>query len=647
MSPVDAAPYGLLVLVITLLGRVVARPLRLPTNGLEGFAYAYGLGTGVGSLLLFALVAVRALGLPSGTAGLDGGPGRPGPGVFDAILWLGFLVALVEGSRLSRARASARRRGPSASAPVPPPPRPPLSRTALLPIELVPLGLAALLVLSALAPEVGLDALAVHLPASARFVRDGVRPMAGVLGGEAPLGFTLLAAPHLHGAWPAGPALLAATAGLALVAVVHAEAARRAGRRVAALLASLLLVTPAITAPAATFGPDLAVGLHATLALLCASRAARDPSRASVLAAGLLAGFAGNDARAGLLVALATGLSVHVALGLRRGARPALHAGALAVALCVPWFVRAFRDTGNPLFPFAVERLGAGWADPTIVDGMALGPFRHGGPLLGFGGRVGAPLRDAFARGEGAALPFALLLVAVVAWALRRPREVASDGTSDGTSGGAREGRALLVGGSALALFGLLGHPHARFLVPVLALVALAAASGLARLRGPTLRSRPAALALGALLLVACAWDAAATARRVGPRLAALRSPTAAAAYVEGALPDVRAGAAFAATVPGPVLFASEATAAIDADAISTTPARNGLLTAARLTSPSNAYLREEMRRRGLAAFVYRPARPQDQALADKALDLFRRRLGTIRTSPDGPWQAFVLDPRR
>src|SRR5690606_27135523 len=93
MSPAAAAPYVLLVVVYTLLGRVAARRLRLPTAGLEGFAFAYGLGTGLGSLLLFALVSLRALGLPSGTAGLAGGPGTVGPGPWDAILWLGFLVA--------------------------------------------------------------------------------------------------------------------------------------------------------------------------------------------------------------------------------------------------------------------------------------------------------------------------------------------------------------------------------------------------------------------------------------------------------------------------------------------------------------------------------------------------------------------------
>jgi hypothetical protein len=387
------------------------------------------------------------------------------------------------------------------------------------------------------------------------------------------------------------------------------------------------------------------VGLHATLALLCASRAARDPSRASVLAAGLLAGFAGNDARAGLLVALATGLSIHVALGLRRGARPALHAGALAVALCVPWFVRAFRDTGNPLFPFAVERLGAGWADPTIVDGAALGPFRDGSPLLGLGRRVGAPLRDAFARGEGAALPLALLLVAAVAWALRRPREVASDGTSDGTPDGAREGRAPARRGSALALFGLLGHPHA---LPRAGARARGSRGGL----GPRTAQGPHPPLPPRRARPRCALARRVRVGRRGHRaLRGRASPRSAPPPRPRPTWTTRcptcAGAAFAATVPGPVLFASEATAAIDADAISTTPARNGLLTAARLTSPSNAYLREEMRRRGFAAFVYRPSRPQDQALADKALDLFRRRLGTIRTSSDGPWQAFVLDPRR
>ncbi len=635
MIPFDSAPYVLWVLVLALLGRHVARRLRLPTEGLEGFAFAYGLGTGVGSLILFALVSVRALGLPSGTAGRAGGPGSAGPGIWDAVLWLGFLLAVVEGVRLSRARAAARRSATASAPAVLPPPRPPLPPIRLRRLELLPLGIGIALLLAALAPETGIDALGAHLPAAARFVRDGIRPMAGVLGGEGRLGFSILAVPRLDGAWPVGPALLHAAAGLALVAAVHAEIARRAGRRLAAVSAALLLATPAIAFPSTTLGVELGLGLHAVLALLCAARAARGEPGAHVLAAGLLSGFAANDDLAGLLVVLSTGLALHVGLGARRGMRPALAAAGVALTLTVPWFLRAWRDTGNPLFPYAVERLGSGWADPTIVQATTLGPFRDAGALLGLSERVGAPLRAAFARGEGAALPLALLLVAAVAFLLRRPR------------GGPRDGRPLVVGGVALGVLGLAGFPAARLLVPVLALATIAAATGLARIAAHPGRSRAPALLLGAILVVAGAWDAAATARAIGPRLAALRSTTAAAALVDEAHPGIRAGAAFAAMLPGPILFASEATAGVRADAVSLTPERNGLLPMARLASSSNAYLREEMRRRGWVAFVFRPARPEDAALAEKAVDLFRKRLGTLRASADGTWQAFVPNGRR
>ena len=45
-----------------LLGRAICVRWRLPSLGLEGFAWAYGLGTGVASLGVMALVAAGAWG---------------------------------------------------------------------------------------------------------------------------------------------------------------------------------------------------------------------------------------------------------------------------------------------------------------------------------------------------------------------------------------------------------------------------------------------------------------------------------------------------------------------------------------------------------------------------------------------------------
>ena len=262
-SILDAMPGPAMALACWVLGRGLARRAGLPYRGVEGFAYAVGLGTGVGSLLLLGLFATL------------------GPQFSIRSSWI--LVLFTFGA-IGQALVGRRPRSPG--------PRPPdAARDRWV---AAPLVVGILLLASSLAPETGWDALAYHLPVAERIRLHGLEPLVGHLDGEFRLGFDLLYAPmaalHSVQAVARGPAFLHAVCGVALGLAVFAEARRRAGSIAAAAVACLFLVSPAVADLAGTAYVDLAVGLHAFLALACAARALRGDVGRNVLAAGLFAG---------------------------------------------------------------------------------------------------------------------------------------------------------------------------------------------------------------------------------------------------------------------------------------------------------------------------------------------------------------------
>lgn len=110
-------------------------------------------------------------------------------------------------------------------------------------------------------------------------------------------------------------------------------------------------------------GSDMAVvffGLLAVSAVLDwqASRDAGDLRRAA-----LAAGCAGGSKVLGLLIPTLVGLAVLLELFRRhetwsRTVGQAVTYGALVLAICTPFYLRNFVDTGNPLFPFGYGALG-------------------------------------------------------------------------------------------------------------------------------------------------------------------------------------------------------------------------------------------------------------------------------------------------
>jgi hypothetical protein len=144
----------------------------------------------------------------------------------------------------------------------------------------------------------------------------------------------------------------------------------------------------------------------------------------------------------------------------------------VAAALFSPWAVRAYRATGNPVFPQASAVFGPGWFDAVQIerfvkahspreDQRGLVTFaREAGGGLVVGRRLGALWEQVLTNWR---YGFVLVPLGVVGLAL---------GWRDATS---RALAALLVVWLAFWLFGT--HLQGRFLVPLIPLIALACGS--------------------------------------------------------------------------------------------------------------------------------------------------------------------------
>ncbi len=532
---------------------------RLPARGLEGFAWAYGMGTGVASLGIMALVALG--------------------------LWHPFaetpayaLLLLV----LSVVLAGWKTRRPFAATDGVPRDRVPLA----VPVA-VALGFSALFVvlfLGRLVPvdrfDGGFDAQVYHLPAAARLARDGLGATVGLLDGEMRLGFDLLFVPSLDVAEPTayGPAVVHLVATLALAAGIAGEIARRTSVAVGVGFGALFVVTPGVASIANHAYVDVGAGLYVFLALAAASRTLRDGDRASLVAAGLFAGFAAN---AKLPAGAAIG-AVAVALFVGRrgaaGAKAAALSTLVAFLVCLPWFVRAYLNTGNPFFPALLDRFGSGWADADVVAATKRAVLDQlpipRDALYG----LRAIVHGAFSSKGGFEAP--AWVVAFAPAALLRPRTPAL--------------RGLLAACGVLLVAWVAFVPLFRFGIGLWAWGAVAAAFGAARLARV---ARPAAVLTGLLLLgvlgigVVGALKAPDSPRyrfvpilasRFGPAVEFLANPTQ--------------------TVRGPIGLSSSFVAFGPPGTIALEPARNGLLRPEDFDDADR--LRAALRRIGIRSLV-------------------------------------------
>lgn len=223
----------------------------------------------------------------------------------------------------------------------------------------------AVALIGALAPESEWDALWYHLWLPDRWLAAG-RPVDIVDEYIAlyPLTWELLFGAALA-TGNAVAAKLLHYATLPLTALAVYELAARSGRRTPPWVAVVVLVSaPTVLWEATTAYIDLALAWHVALLLLALRLFAADGRRQWLLLAGLNAGLALATKHLALLAVGPAG--VGLLLWLRRRGTPwgetaaaLLAVGVPALLLPLPWYVRAWQASGNPLFPELYGWLGA------------------------------------------------------------------------------------------------------------------------------------------------------------------------------------------------------------------------------------------------------------------------------------------------
>jgi hypothetical protein len=441
-------------------GLGLARVLRLRfSDGLEAATLGFGLGAGV---LAFAMFAV-------GMAG--------GFGTWSSVL-LVCPAAALGAFWLVRSREPA---GPRA--------RPRWLRNALL--ALIALCVAANL-FGSLAPPSFIDALWYHLYAPREYLRaGGIVELDPVWQTYQPSAVEMLYVLGLSLSGAPLSALLHAALG-----VVAAAAAALLGRRLAGptgglLAAAIFYATGMVAWLSTSCFVELGTAAFGALSLYAVLRWNDDGDRGWLLAAGLLGGFAAaTKLPGGLFPLLGAALLVYVSLERRRGARATLLSllafGGVALLPVVPWFVRAWAWTGNPFYPFLSEIFGENPDNAAVWDILSLyGAGRSPIDLLLSPWRL-VTQGEAFERGQYLG-PLPVLLAPVLLWRARRIGE-----------------RQALAGAAILFFAAWLAGAHiARYLVPILPLVAALVADALGALAagGRGLRAAAILSAMPALVV--------------------------------------------------------------------------------------------------------------------------------------------------
>jgi hypothetical protein len=493
-----ALTAGLFVLFY-LTGHAAARRLLPPPGSLafeERLALRLVAGMTVWVVLLFALAALQLL--------------RPWA------IWSAIGLALAAGIwSASRPSGKPAGTGPPPALAAPPPWRDLRDPPALLLAAVLALVVAALWA-QALRPIVAWDADVYHLTVPRLWLEHG--------------GFRRIPY-NVYSNWPLAVQMLFGLAltvkdhilatgihfglGVLLAVVAGAAAARGAAPLWGWITAALLLVHPVLLFEIRIAYVDVACGFFLFAGFLALHRALDDVAdeRRWLLAAGLACGLLAGSKINGIFGAAAIA-AVYAGSRLRRGARlrslarPLLVFAVPVAALWLPWLVKSWWLTGNPVYPLlygvfggpewsaALGRAHREWSLAIAMGGSArdflLLPFR----VLFLGA-------EEYERFEGGFHPLAGILLPAALLAARREPLVR---------------RALAVAGLWFLLWAAT-YQQRRYLIPVLPLLAVASAIG-ARALAARWLPRPALAARGLAAVLAVALvQANAHYLRQAPRL--------------------------------------------------------------------------------------------------------------------------------
>ncbi len=229
-------------------------------------------------------------------------------------------------------------------------------------LALVLLAYVAALVVLSLVPPVARDELTYHLAMPQLFSREGIfKESLGIAYSYFPMLLELQFMPLLAIGSATSTKLLHMLYGLASVALVFRMLTWSVGLRAAATGAVLLLTTPTVAILATRAYVDLAVLFYAAVAFFAVQRWHENDRLRWLILAGLAAGCVVGVKYSGLMVVAFMTLGVTL-LAAPSGLKPALRSAVVfagfAAIPALPWLVKNWMLTGNPVFPFFGEIFG-------------------------------------------------------------------------------------------------------------------------------------------------------------------------------------------------------------------------------------------------------------------------------------------------
>lgn len=249
-----------------------------------------------------------------------------------------------------------------------------LRLSASSPWIVVTLLAAALAFVTALAPEVEYDALWYHLELPRRWLAagrltDNVHEYISLYPGQWEL---LFGAALAFDGSVAARLLHWTTLGAGATAAA-AIATRALGAGTGWMAAAIFVTAPTVLWEATTAYVDLALAMHAGLAVGALWQSTRSGDRRWIVLAGIQFGMACATKHLGLVIAAAA-IGCYAIARARRDAparlvRTLMLAGVLTMLIPSPWYARAWLASGNPVFPEMYHVFGARpaerWNDAT------------------------------------------------------------------------------------------------------------------------------------------------------------------------------------------------------------------------------------------------------------------------------------------